>query len=203
LVMIGTDGNEVDRLVGYRAPEPFLKTFRDYAAGIGTLADLENKAKTDTSLGLMFEIADKYKYRGEMDAARPWYDKVIDAGAPTDSMAGEARMAKADILRRDKNYDEAIREYEMIAKDFDGKIMGWDSQIWIAYIQVDKGDSAAGLQSFKDFITNNPKAPEGGVAYCQRRITELETAMAAEVEGAVGDAKLKVDEAAKKATGGN
>ena len=120
LIMLNPKGEEIDRVPGYLPPEEFMKTFRDYGKGIGTLADLLNQAKSKTDRELLFSIAEKYKYRGGSVDAENWYNKVIAAGQPTDSMSGESRMAVADMQRRAKNWTKALTSYQAIQKEFAG-----------------------------------------------------------------------------------
>jgi len=118
-VVAKADGEEYDRVAGYLPTEDFIKTVNDYQNGIGTLGDLLNKSKDNQDRSLYFEIADKYKYRGETKDAEDWFDKII-AGANNDSIAGEAFMAIGDMYRRDKKKDEALGVYKKVVVDFAG-----------------------------------------------------------------------------------
>lgn len=171
LVMLDTNGAEVDRIVGYHEPDEFLTTLRNYRKGIGTLADLLNKAETNPDRLLAFEIADKYKYRGGSKDATVWYQKVIDTGDPTDSLSGESRMALADMYRRAKAYESALNAFSGIMKDFEGKFFARDAELWIAIVYKQKGDTLTAIKSYEDFIKHYPESED--VEWAQKQIKKL------------------------------
>ena len=172
LVMVDREGREIDRLVGYMPPDAFLGRLRNYRRGIGTLSDLLRRAEAgNTDRRLFFEIADKYKYRGGDSEAVKWYQKVIDAGDPKDSLTWESRMALADLYRRGKEYDRAIAAYGSIMNDFKGTGFGADAEIWRAYVLTQKGDTAAAIRAFEGFIEHYPQSED--VEYANRQIAKL------------------------------
>ena len=171
MILIDKNGEEIDRIVGYLETDEFLKTLDDYQKGIGTLPDLLNRAKTETDRPLYFEIADKYKYRGAPEPAREWYDKVVAAGEPTDSLSGEARMALADMERRAKNYDAALDAFEAIMTDFSGKQAATDAEIWRAIVYRLRGDTTNAISVFEQYIVNHPESED--VEYARSQIARL------------------------------
>ena len=173
IVLTDKDGKEIDRIVGYAKPETFIKTLRDYAQGIGTLDDLLNRARTesDSLRELGFEIADKYKYRGGNEEAMQWFQKIIDLGSPTDSLSGEARMAIADMYRRDKDYMKALVELASVIKDFEGKPFSMDAEIWTAIVYRLKGDTATAIGAFEDYLKHYPDSEDAD--YARKQIDKL------------------------------
>lgn len=174
LVMVDKHGEEVDRLVGYLDTEEFLQTFRDYSKGIGTLEDLVNRADTAAAQDreLYMEIADKYKYRGGSEEAAVWFQRVIEAGDPADSLSGESRLALADDLRRSKDYDGAIEAFDKIAKEFTTVPAGEEAEVWKAIVYRIKGDTTAAVQLFEKYVEDHPDSKEN-VEYCQSQIKKL------------------------------
>ena len=133
-VVADSKGKEFDRIPGYLDPVPFLETVNNYINGIGTLDDLLSKAVDSTDRMLFYEIAEKYKYRGGSDDAKIWYEKILESGEPTDSIAGEVKIALADMILRDKDYDAALTEFVTIENDFKGTIFGETAILYQAYI---------------------------------------------------------------------
>ena len=172
IVMIDKDGVEIDRLVGYVPPAQFIKTFRDYGKGIGTLTDLLSKVEIEPDRALYLKIAEKYKYRGGSEEAVKWFQKIIDEGSSTDSLSGESRMALADMKRRDKDYDKAIADYALLVKDFKGKELGEDAKIWTAIAYSQKGDTTKAIKQFEDYIKAYPES-ENNANYCRKQIEKL------------------------------
>jgi thioredoxin 1 len=173
LVMMDKAGKEVDRLVGYVPPDEFLKTFRDYAKGIGTLADLLSRAQTGGDRALFMTIADKYKYSGGSDSALTWYNKVVEGGVPTDSLSGEARVALADMYSRAKEYDNALAAYTSIAEDFKAGPLGQGADIEIADIYRVKGDTAKAVAAYEQWLQKYPAADSGDIEWVKGKLDGL------------------------------
>jgi len=176
LVMVDQEGIEIDRLVGYLPTGEFLQTFRDYREGIGTLDDLLHRADTAATPDreLYMEIADKYKYRGEGKEALNWFQKVIDEGEPLDSLTGEARLALADALRSAEQYDQSVKAFEDIARDFKSGSIAEDAEIWVGVVHRQKGDTAKAVACFQAFIEKYPESE--AVEYCEGQIKKLTAA---------------------------
>lgn len=170
-VLVNKDGAEIDRIVGYAEVDDFLKYITNYQQGIGTLADLLVKIETDFTREMAYEIADKYKYRGGTEEAKSWYNKVVEAGTPTDSLSGESRMSLANMFYRNDNYDKSIESYQSIIEDFKGVIYGETANIWIGLVSLKKGDTTAAIAQFKTFVKEFPNSEDLG--YVEGRIREL------------------------------
>jgi len=166
LVMVDTDGDEVDRIVGYMEPDSLLIEARNYQKGIGTLADLLTGVRN-----LSFEIAEKYHYRDESEEAVAWYQKVINDGEPRDSLSGESRMAIGNMYVRAKEYDTAAAAFTKIMEDFEGTQFAEDAEIWRAYTYRRKGDTTAAITAFEKFIERHPESED--VDYAQKQIAKL------------------------------
>ena len=118
-VLTSSSGDEIDRISGYLEIDEFIKTMSDYQKGIGTLQAVLADALKSEDRALYYTLADKYKYRGDSENARVWFDKIL-SGADKDSLSGEASMAIADMMRRNKNDDEAMAAYKQIIVDYAG-----------------------------------------------------------------------------------
>jgi len=171
LVMLDKNGNEIDRVVGYMPADAFLKTLKDYRQGIGTLTDLLAKAKTNPDRSLAFKIAEKYKYRGGSEDATSWFQKVIDAGDPLDSLSGESRFALAGMHYRAKNYNQALEAYSQIIKDFNGSFLAEPAEIWRAIVFRKMGDTTRAITAFEKFIEHYPESED--ISYAEKQIAKL------------------------------
>ena len=169
-ILVHKNGEEVDRLVGYAPPQEYIKTLVDFTNGIGTLADLLARAETASDRGLYMAVADKYKYLGKGPEAEAWYNKVIAAGEPLDSLSGEARMGYADFLRREKNYDKAIEEYQKIAAEFT-TYHGRDAVFMQGYTYRKMDDTAKAIAAYEKYIEQFPQSED--VEYAREEIEKL------------------------------
>jgi len=171
LVLTNSDGEEIDRIVGYYEAPEFVQKIKDYRNGIGTLADLLSKVETSSDRLLFYEIAEKYKYRGGTDEANTWFNKVIEAGEPTDSLSGESRVAMADMVRRTEGYGAAAKAFEAVMKDFKGTTFAETAEIYRAYYFGRAGDTAAAVTAFQDFIKHYPESED--VEWAQKQVDKL------------------------------
>jgi tetratricopeptide (TPR) repeat protein len=171
LVMLGADGKEVDRLTGYIPPEPFLRTFRDYAKGINTLDDLLNRATKKVDRKLFMQIGKKYKYRSDADDATYWYTKALEEGDALDSLSGECRTALADMHRRSGDYDLALAEFAAISKDYRGMYAGTEAELWTAILNGRMGNTIKAIAQFEAFIKNHPNHEDA--EYCKKQVEKL------------------------------
>lgn len=171
LVMVDSTGEEVDRIIGYMPPVDFLKEVKNYREGIGTLSDLLKQAEANPERELMFEIAEKYHYRGSNDEAVHWYQKVIEAGDPLDSLSGECRMSLGSMFYLDKQYDSAIEMFTQIMEDFKEKPLAEDAEIWRAVVYRKKSDTTAAIAAFEAFVEHYPKSD--ALDYAQHWIAKL------------------------------
>jgi tetratricopeptide (TPR) repeat protein len=172
LVLTDKDGEEIDRIVGYLDAPDFVQKINDYRNGIGTLADLLSRADTLEDRVLYFDIAEKYKYRGGAEEAKEWFDKVIAAGEPTDSLSGESRGSLADLIRRTGDYDAAREAYSEIMKDFAGTNFAENAEIWRAYLYQKEADTTNALKFYKEFMQHYPESEEN--EWIQKQIDKLE-----------------------------
>lgn len=170
-VVTDSKGEEIDRIVGYLPAEPFMETVSNYIQGIGTLADLLAKAVDSTDREIFYEIADKYKYRGGPEEAKIWYQKVIDAGDPKDSLSAESRFSLADMYRRAKDYETAASAYQAIKADFTGTTFEQDADIWTAIVYRQQGDTTKAIGAFEQYVKDYPESED--IDYATRQISKL------------------------------
>jgi tetratricopeptide (TPR) repeat protein len=169
-IMINKQGEEIDRLVGFDSAEAYIQTFVNYSNGIGTLEDLLVRAEGTVDRALYLEIADKYKYRGEADNAGAWYDRVIEAGEPLDSLSGEARLSMAYMLRKAEDYEGALEAYQQVADEFES-YHGVDAVIYKAIVYRYMNDTANAVSTFESYIEQFPDSPD--VEYAREQIEKL------------------------------
>ncbi len=169
-ILIRKNGEEVDRLVGFVPTEEYIQTLVDYSRDIGTLDDLLRRAEGREDRSLFLEIADKYKYRGDVGDAENWFARVVDAGEPVDSLSGEARLSQADMFRREKDYDRALEEFGKIAGEFES-YHSRDAAIWQAIVHRQKGDTAEAVAAFEAYLEQYPQSEDA--EYAQGQIEKL------------------------------
>ena len=131
-VLTSSSGEEIDRISGYLPIDEFIKTMSDYQKGIGTLQAVLADAQKSDDRSLYFKLADKYKYRDDSKNANLWFGKII-ANAEKDSLSGEASMAIADMMRRNKKDDDAMAAYKQIVIDYAGTQFEGRGQLYVGH----------------------------------------------------------------------
>ena len=171
-VLVDRHGVEVDRLIGYEPAQDYMDIMRGYAEGKGTLADLENRYADQPDRPLAFEIGDKYKYRGDTTDAETWYDKVISLGQPTDSLSGEAQLARSDMFRRTKDYPKAVKGFAAMMQNFAGTRFAEIAEFYRAYTLQSMKDTDGAIKAYEGFIDHYPTSED--VDYARDQIEKLQ-----------------------------
>lgn len=171
LVLVRSDGTEIDRIVGYLDIDEFLQTLNDYQVGIGTLDDLLAKMKTTPDREIALEVANKYKFSGRPSEASRWFSRVIEMGQPRDSMSGEARSAEANMYYRAKEYPRALAAFSGIEKDFSGTMFARDALIWQGLIHTRLEQKESAIQSFEHYLKMYPDSED--VDYVTEKLAAL------------------------------
>jgi len=82
ILFIRADGEEIDRLVGYVPPEPFLASAKDYVKGVNTIRQLKEDAeKNPADPGARYALASKYASRNDMPSAVEQYRTLLELDA--------------------------------------------------------------------------------------------------------------------------
>ncbi|MEW6051970.1 MAG: thioredoxin family protein [Candidatus Zixiibacteriota bacterium] len=173
LVVTDKSGKEIDRVFGYLPTDELIKTVTDYRNGIGTLDDLLGKFASKPERAMAFDIAEKYKGRGEAADGETWYNKVISLGEPKDSLSRESRMAVADLFRRDKQYDKALAAFGAFAADFAGSSQAADAEWYRGDVYRRMKDTANAVKVFEEWVAMHPEADTGDVRYTKELIEKL------------------------------
>ena len=88
IIFANDKGVEIDRIIGYRPPESFLKDLKRIYSGKNTLPDLlEDFQQNPTKFNTLFKLAKKYESMNDPSSAKRMVNAILDAG--TDS-AGTA-----------------------------------------------------------------------------------------------------------------
>jgi tetratricopeptide (TPR) repeat protein len=171
-VLIDKEGEDIDRITGYRPTEEFIETLVNYSRGIGTLDDLLRRAETEEDRELYYEIANKYKYSGGMREAEAWFSRVVEAGEPRDSLSGMSRLGIADMYRRAGEYDKSLNAFAEMAKDFESTMFEEVADIYIAIVYNQESDTTNAIAAFRKFVDKYPESEDA--EYAREKLQSLE-----------------------------
>jgi outer membrane protein assembly factor BamD (BamD/ComL family) len=176
VVLVGKDGKEIDRIVGYYPPVEFLNTISLYRDGKETLADyLKQSEEYPDSVELLYKLADKYEGRSKFDEAREYYQQIITKDSDNEfGFTDKAIHSVGYIDYRNKDFQAAIdKEKEIIEKYPESEIFE-DAHIYIPYYlsrwakyETDEGNkkeaeqlTKSAIKHFEDFLKKYPESDD-------------------------------------------
>lgn len=176
VILTNPKGEEIDRIVGYAPAPDFIKDINGYLRGEGTLADLENKLKEDTTdIELWFKVGEKYQERKRFDEALFNFNKVISLD-PKDS-TGKASQALFDIgllYMRQKDYPKAIIEFQKLIKGYPKSELRFDAEEYIPYSYEKIGDTTRAIKLYQKILVNYPDIEPSEKEWIEKRIKKLQ-----------------------------
>lgn len=162
VLLLKSNGEEIDREIGYAPPEEFVSSIVMSLSGVGTLDDLLARLTASPhDLDLINQVAEKYMYRSQYDKARDYFKQLITRDK--DNAAGLAAVGAyqlAYMKYKDKSYLEAADMYKQVAENFPHSDQAVDSDLMNAYClqKAEKFDVAR--DSYQKFLEKYPDTDE-------------------------------------------
>lgn len=175
VILFKSQGEEIDRIVGYAPPREFLKTVKSYLKGEGTMVDLESKLKDKPSdLNLLYQVGEKYNDRGKYEEALTYYQNIMSLdpennGGETD----KALYRIAMIHRRQKKNQEALEKFQELIQRFPESERRLDSEEYIPYIYAQMGDSTTALRLYEQILVDHPDLEKGEREWVEKQIMQI------------------------------
>ena len=175
VILFESDGEEIDRIVGYAPPREFLKTVKSYLRGKGTLADLENKLRDDPSdIDILFQLGQKYQDRGKFEEALVHYQNIMtldpeNRGGKTDGALYQIGV----IHRRQKDNQKAIEKFKELIQRFPESEKRISAEEYIPYIYTQMGDSAKALMLYEKILVDHPDIEESEREWVEKQIKKI------------------------------
>ncbi len=162
VLLLKSNGDEIDREIGYAPPEEFVSSIVMSLSGVGTLDDLLARLKTSPDdLDLVNQVGEKYMYRSQYNKAQDYFKELI-----TKDKGNAARLAAVGAYQlaymkyKEKNYLEAADMYKHVAENFPHTDQAVDSDLMNAYClqKAEKFDAAK--ESYQRFLEKYPDTEE-------------------------------------------
>lgn len=155
-------GIEIDRLVGYYPPEDFVSGIVNALTGIGTLEDLQSRlAAHPDSVELIFEVGQKYRWRGDYDKAAFYFADVMNRDQNNaNGFAAEAAYNMAHMRYKLKDYAGAIDYWRALVRQFPSAELSIDAELMIAYSFQKAGDFKSAKKEYNEFLKKYPDTEE-------------------------------------------
>lgn len=175
VILFDTNGEEIDRIVGYFPPREFLKTVKSYLKGEGTLTDLEEKLATDSSnVELLIQLGEKYQYRDKYKEALIHYQNIV-------SLDPENKLEKTDtalfsiamVYLRQEDRQAAIDRLKGLVQSFPESKLRLDAEEYIPYIYARMGDTTTALRLYEKLLVDYPDLETDEKEWVDKQIKKL------------------------------
>ena len=162
IVFTNGNGDEIDRIVGYRPPEEFLKELKRIQSGINTLPALLSKLEQEPAkFSTLHKLINKYTDMDEKALAKEKINAILDADIDSAGTAAfllvflnahETHDPTALIKYANENLDNGYTEKALSkAKDIlrnKGDNPEFEAEIYLRYIESLKEPTAGTLNGF-------------------------------------------------------
>lgn len=175
VILLESDGEEIDRIVGYAPPREFLKTVKSYLKGEGTLVDLERKLEADPSnVELLFRVGEKYQDRSKYREALMHYQNTIFLDPDNKEGKTDSALFKiALVYRRQEDYQTAIDKFKDLIQSFPETKLRLDTEEYIPYIYVRMGDTTTALRLYEKILLDYPDLETEEKEWVNKQIKKL------------------------------
>jgi tetratricopeptide (TPR) repeat protein len=173
VVLLNSGGEEIDRILGYQGPEPFIKQIEDYEAGIGTFSAILKEFEINPmDVHKSFEVAEKYYGRGELNEAVTLYERVFLLDQWNEKGKSDVAIYSIGIThRKDKEYDKAAEQFQRMMDIYPNSSYVPDAFVYKAFVYQKGGRKAEAIATYESFIEQYPDHSD--VEWAQKQIAEL------------------------------
>ncbi len=174
-MFVDAEGNEIDRIVGFRPPAEYLAEMTRIRNGINTIPDLVHRLETEPeNTDLLVSLAGKLEASSGLKAAITYWEILFGmeaADAATRSLAG---LKMALYHSRENNDPETLISF--IENETNTKILpqAFDALRNFYRRSGDKPAEANTYRRYVDFMSGVNKADQGFLNGYSWRMTQLE-----------------------------
>lgn len=175
VILLKSNGEEIDRIVGYAPPREFLKTVKSYLRGEGTLVDLEKKLEANPSdVKLLYQVGEKYQDRSKPEEALKHYQNLVSVDPENKSGKTDSTFFKiALVYRAQKEYLLAIDKFKDLIQAFPESKLRFDSEEYIPYLYAKMGDTTTALGLYMNLLIDYPDLEKKKKERVEKQIAEL------------------------------
>jgi thioredoxin-related protein len=155
ILLITAEGEEIDRLLGYMPPEPFLKSVRDIVGGVNTLAQVRAAVeKNPTDPVAQYAAATKYAGRNDLASAADHYQKLLELD-PTNAL-GHNEEAEFSIAINDLQSKKDPAPLSAFADKYPGSSKVRDALGTLVTLSLRNGDGDGAKKFFLRYTAKYP-----------------------------------------------
>lgn len=183
LLVIGPDGKEVDRHLGFLEPAEFIEVVDGYRKGIGTVAALENELqKRPDDAELLYKVGTKHAEAGRSDEAATALNKVLTLDPHNSTRNPEILYRLGDAYYYDQKYAEAKTYLNRLVTDYAKSDIAPDAMKRLAAVEYKLGNNDAAVAMYEKSMAgkeNDAGTLNGFAWFCAQRKIGLTKALPA------------------------
>ncbi len=160
-VLLGPDGKEVGRRIGFLGPEDFLQLMGDYKKGIGTIAYYEKKLEENPNDPVAWKkIGNMYGDIREAEKTENALNRYLELSpdASNDEVA-EVQYTIGDVNYDSGSYEQAIVVFEKFIKRFPDSDYHDPATTLLARCYYKTGDTDKCIATYMTYVDRHPEDP--------------------------------------------
>lgn len=172
-LFLKSNGEEIDRIVGYLPPKEFIKKAKDILKGENVFAVLlEKEKKYPKDIKLLAELGEKFADRGMHGEAIARFEKIVKLDPKNKKgKSDDAMFGIGCRYLRQKEYDKAIEEFNALISTYPKADLVADAQLYIGYCCERKGDKDKAIAVYRKFVSKYPESEDA--EWATKRIEKL------------------------------
>jgi TolA-binding protein len=183
LLVIGPDGKEVDRHLGFLEPAEFIETIDGYRNGIGTIAALEKQlsARPD-DVELLYQVGSKHAEAGRSEDASVPLNKVLKLDPRNAERNPQILYSLGEAYYMDAKYTEAKPYFTRLVTEYKDAEIAPDGMKRLASTEYKLGNKDVAVATYEKSIAgkeNDAGALNGFAWFCAQRKIGLDKALPA------------------------
>lgn len=172
MVLLGPDGEEVDRHIGYLDPAEFLEVMEGYQKGIGTVAYYEKQLqKNPDDVETLFKLGTKHADAIRTDEAMATLEKILTID-PDSPLKAEIWSNLGYAMYADERYEDAAGYYKKLIEEFpEDKTQDRALQM-LARVYFEMGKPEKSVETYMAVVDRHPDDPStlnGFAWFCAKR----------------------------------
>jgi tetratricopeptide (TPR) repeat protein len=181
MIVIGPDGKEVDRHLGYLDAAEFITTIDGYRNGVGTIAALENQLKASPdNVELLYQVGTKHAEAGRSEEAAPPLNRVLKLDPNNTERNPEILYSLGEAYYMDGKYADAKPYFNRLVTDYKDSEIVPDGYKRLAGIEFKLGNNDAAVAQMEKTLTgkeNDANTLNGFAWFCAQRKIGLDKAL--------------------------
>ncbi len=158
VILLDPSSQEVDRIVGYLRPQPFISQIEDYLAGRGTFAAIREAVAEDSmDVVLLFRLGLKYHQRGYWDRSLSLFEEVVRLDPGNEQSRSDSALSyQGEALRREQRTDEAVARFQQLIDRYPQSELGEETELEIGYAYQKAERKTEALAVYESFLDDHP-----------------------------------------------